>query len=249
MAARTTQKAETLEGGRPKFTVLVEEHEWVRKSWEEHYRANNWPLETFENPLEFLKQLDRFSGRDEKIYFFFDEDFGRIRGVGCQLARAVKGLNAHQTVSLVTNHIPEFYQRELREGLLQYVFDKFPVAVFGVGFEKTFLTGRRDILRLMERSFEDRCALEKALNFSGYRMEFTLEAHFPSRAPQSAADELVTPVPAPTPNLKTCPTPSLYRRFLSALAKLLTPIPNSKPSGAVVEARPYLDHTRYGWFH
>jgi hypothetical protein len=173
----------------------VEEHELTRKLWKEYYQENAWPLEVFENPLEFLEQLERFSQRDEKMYFFFDQDFGNIRGVGVQLARAVRGLNRYQTVSLVTYHVPSSFVCELREGLLQYVFEKYPEHLFGVDFLDSRIKKQPKLCLQLSTSFDKQCALEKALGFDGWHLDFTLEEHFPARAPK----------PAPTPQLDSTP--------------------------------------------
>ena len=180
-----------LEHGKSCFTVLVEEEPLVRRIWEDYYRKNEWPLQVFENPLDFLDQIEHFSNRKENMYFFFDQDFGRIRGVGLQLARAVKKRNAHQTVSLVTNHCPSYFEDEIRSRLIQNAFDKYPEVIFGRDYLLSALQGRPDLWEMMCPPREERVALERAMNFNGDRLAFTLEEHFPSFAPKPK----LTPLP------------------------------------------------------
>lgn len=187
-----------------KFTVLVEEEVLIRRLWTDYYRENNWPLEVFENPLEFLSQLDRFKNRPEKVYFFFDQDFGKVRGVGTELARAVKGLNARQTVSLVTFYDEYVFQKEIRQGLVQYVFEKYPRWIFGGGdFVGNRLQKNPELLGLLG---EESGAAERALG--AYEdLEFSLEKHFPSLASKSkpvviktsVVASSITPAPVKTP--------------------------------------------------
>jgi hypothetical protein len=164
------------------FTVLVEEEVLIRHLWTEYYRENNWPLEVFEDPFEFLSQIDRFKNRTENMYFFFDQDFGKVRGVGTELARAVKGLNVRQNVSLVTFHDEWLFQKELRDGLIHNVFEKYPELIFG----PNFLSDRTKANpKLWELMFEESGAAARALGPTR-DLEFTLEKHFPSLAPKPA---------------------------------------------------------------
>jgi hypothetical protein len=168
---------------RPKFTVLVEELELTRQLWTDFYQEKGWQIETFENPLEFLSQLYRFTNRTEEMQFYFDQDFGHIRGVGVQLARAVEGLNAHQKVSLITLHEPAAFLGELRARLIQGVFEKYPEHIFGENYLSEAI--RRNPTA-WEKSFVDYgelCALEIAMNTRGRNIDFTLEDHYPACIP------------------------------------------------------------------
>ena len=213
-----------LEHSQACLTVLVEEEPLVRRVWEEYYRKNEWPLQVFENPLDFLSQIECFSNRKEKMYFFFDQDFGRIRGVGIQLARAVQKLNVHQTVSLVTNYWPSLFEEETRDRLIQNVFDKYPEVIFGQDYLLSALQGRPDLWEMTCPSREERVALERAMNFNGDRLAFTLEEHFPSLAPKPKW----TPLPHPPVQVDIERAPhipmwiSIWKRFRARLAQLFT---------------------------
>ena len=166
-----------------KLTVLVEEDGLIRKLWKDRYRESGDRLVVFENPLDFLESLDRFSNLEEKVYFFFDQDFGRVRGVGVQLARAVQGKNRSQTVSLVTNYWPSAFRAEIRDKLVKYVFGKYPEPIFGEGYFASKLQTQPDLIRLACPYPQERTSLERAISFYGSHLEFTLEEHFPARVP------------------------------------------------------------------
>ena len=175
-----------------KLTILVEENIAVRGLWENYFRVNGLALVVFENPLEFLSQLNRFKGLDEQVCFFFDQDFGKIRGVGLELARAVKGLNNRQVISLITNHHPREFKDELRSGQVQSVFGKYPEFIFGEDFETLSFSANMPLI--LESLLSGRCELEKVLGFYGNHMDFKLEQHFPKLAPK--------------PVIEPCPEPS-----------------------------------------
>lgn len=196
---------------RAKLTVLVEEDESVRKQWIRYYEKNQWDLIVFENPLEFFGQLDNFRDRTEKVYFFFDQDFGRVRGVGVEMARAVKGLNPAQSVSLITNYDPEDFHSEVASRLVDYVFGKFPEPIFGEEFfDEDF---REDFLNSQIANINQKCALEQALGFEGVLLEFKLEKHYPSLAPKKATPPIVTISPLPSSSMIGKPT-SWWERLL-----------------------------------
>ena len=223
MEAKNNREAGILKQGRPTLTVLVEEEILVRRLWEDHYRKNGWALEVFENPLDFLSQLNRFTGRDEKICFFLDQDFGSIRGVGLQVARAVKGLNVDQTISLVTNYEPRDFDSAIISGQIQQVFGKYPEVIFGTDFfNRQF---RANIGLFADAYPSGRCALEKALNYDGWSLEFTLEEHFPSLAPNPVVEPRVEITQAvhkqdAAPSLKTSSWARIYKFLIKPFAFL-----------------------------
>ncbi|MGK5090173.1 hypothetical protein WDW86_21700 [Bdellovibrionota bacterium FG-2] len=181
----------------PTLTVLVEELALTRKLWTEYFQEKGWPLEVFENPLDFLEQLDRFSNREERVHFFFDQDFGKIQGVGTQLARAVYSINRRQFVSLVTLHDDYCFRQEFHDFLLNAVFEKYPEVLFGPDYFHLRLKKEPTLWTEVGVRYDKPCALEKILNTNGQRLKFTLEEYFPSRAPKP---ELV-PTPDPTPEI------------------------------------------------
>ena len=112
------------------LSVLVEEEPLIRMLWTERFQQCDARLEVYENPLCFLADIARYTGCEEDVTFYFDQYFGAVRGVGTELARAVAGLNKSQNVCLVTGYDPSDFRRELRDGLLQVVFDKYPIDIF-----------------------------------------------------------------------------------------------------------------------
>lgn len=215
------------------INVLVEEESLVRGVWAEYFKENNWPLEVFENPLDFLGQLDRFRGRSEKVRFYFDQDFGKVRGVGVEMAKAVKGLNLRQNVCLVTNYDESDFYKEIREGLLLAALNKYPEHIFGTkDYLGKQLKARPDLWRFFGGYSSEPSTFEKALNVNGFDICFSLEKHFPSLAlkptpilpsvhvPQSRAAEVEA---QPLSIMK----PSVFTRFYKYIARAFTPVNTS----------------------
>lgn len=85
-------------------------------------------LLTFESAESFIANY-RHDG--EVVEFFFDQDFGSRRGVGVQLATYVQTWKGRTGTSLITSYLPEEFDGELAEGILDAVFPKFPAQIFG----------------------------------------------------------------------------------------------------------------------
>ena len=199
----------------PRITVLIEEESIIRHLWSEHYRKNGLPLEVFENPLDFLKQIERFRNREQRIHFFFDQDFGRVRGVGVQLARAVRHLNKRQSVSLITRYLPSLFHQELSEGLVQSVFDKYPEHIFGPDFDIRQFSENPKLWEIKERRWSELNPIEMELGSSGDGFEFTLEKHFPSLAPKKKEKPIVSTPTARPAQKKSIPVKdSWWRKFI-----------------------------------
>ena len=200
----------------PVLTVMVEDHEPVRRLWIEHFARSHRPLEVFENPLEFLGQIDRFRNRGEHVEFYFDQNFGHVGNVGTELAKAVQGLNQNQTVSLITNFPKSCFDRELYSGRLQDVYEKFPKVIFGERFLQDLFDTNAEASFDLASCPQSPCGLEKALGTNGAHEDFKLEKHFPSLAPQPKqvqANEKTKPT-------KQTPLPGFLKRLGQWLASL-----------------------------
>lgn len=112
-------------------TVLVEEEERVRRYWREFFRERAMPLEVFESPADFKMNFWR---RGWKIRFFLDQDIGEERGAGVELARFVRLWPERISTALVTAYPPALFGRELAVGVLDAVYSKYPVDIFGEHF-------------------------------------------------------------------------------------------------------------------
>jgi len=113
------------------LSILVEEDSRVRRVWSNHFRANEQSLLTFEYPSEFLTYLDSLAGSSERIWFYLDQDFGSSRGVGLELARRIRALLDNDHIALVTSYPRELLSEELKSGLTDAVFPKYPQETFG----------------------------------------------------------------------------------------------------------------------
>jgi len=110
------------------LTVLVEEDPSIRKSWADFFEKCGMKLFTFDSAEAFISG---FRPNGEPVEFFFDQDFGSKRGVGLRLGSYVQTWPGKTGASLVTSYLPEMFEREMQEGLIDSVFPKFPSEIFG----------------------------------------------------------------------------------------------------------------------
>ena len=105
--------------------VLVEEEKVIRDKWMHIAHAKGISLMTYPDPDWFLHDLrhDVFRGRER---FYLDQDFGSVRGVGLQLSRLIKTKWPEAYTSLVTGYPGFMFRSELREGMVNDVFGKYP---------------------------------------------------------------------------------------------------------------------------
>jgi FixJ family two-component response regulator len=123
-------------------TVLVEDEESIRRAWEEFFHERGMRLQTFDSAESFLRN---FKSDGTPVEFFFDQDFESQRGVGTWLAAKVWSHPDRIATSLVTSYPSVHFVDELSSGVLDAVFPKFPVRIFGEEFFE------KHILRRMER--------------------------------------------------------------------------------------------------
>jgi hypothetical protein len=113
------------------LTVLVEEEASIRKTWTEFFDKCGLKLLVFESAEAFISD---FRPNGDPVEFFFDQDFGSVRGVGIKLAAYVQTWPGRTGTSLVTSYFPEMFEGELAEGILDAVLPKFPKEIFGEGY-------------------------------------------------------------------------------------------------------------------
>lgn len=106
--------------------VLVEEHQYIRDDWTRIAADKKLSLKTYADERDFLAALasNVFAGPER---FYLDQDFGRERGVGVRMARAIRRRWPKASVFLVTAYPKLLFRRELAEGLIDDVFDKYPM--------------------------------------------------------------------------------------------------------------------------
>jgi hypothetical protein len=109
---------------RPTY-VLVEEEAAVRKKWLTISNEKQIGLFTYPSADWFLRDLesDLFNGSER---FYLDQDFGRQRGVGVELARIIKKKWPNAFASLVTAYPKALFKQEIAEGVLDDVLGKYP---------------------------------------------------------------------------------------------------------------------------
>ena len=118
------------------LTILVEEEQAIRNTWEEFFHKCGMRLLTFESAESFISN---YLHDDGPVEFFFDQDFGSRRGVGVQLASYVQTWKGRTGTSLVTSYYPEEFEEEIAEGILSAVFPKFPQGIFGDDYFTKFV--------------------------------------------------------------------------------------------------------------
>lgn len=110
------------------LTVLVEEDASIRQSWIEFFDKCGLKLLVFESAKSFISG---FQPCGEPVEFFFDQDFGTVRGVGLKLAAYVQTWPCRTGTSLVTAYPPEWFEAEIAGGVIDAVRPKFPEEIFG----------------------------------------------------------------------------------------------------------------------
>ena len=113
------------------LTVLVEEEPSIRRSWIEFFEKCGLKLLVFDSAKSFISG---FQPNGDPVEFFFDQDFGTVRGVGTKLAAYVQTWPGRTGTSLVTAYLPEMFEDELAGGVIDAVLPKFPEEIFGEGF-------------------------------------------------------------------------------------------------------------------
>lgn len=118
--------------GKNCHNVLVEDDELVRRFWSDYFKEKGWELSVFDSELEFRK---RFRPSGLPVRFFFDQDFGLKRGIGCALAKHVENWSARHATYLITSYPAYFFEEEVRSGMIDGVYPKFPVEIFGPNYD------------------------------------------------------------------------------------------------------------------
>lgn len=113
------------------LTILVEDEPSIRKTWTEFFEKCGMKLLTFDSAESFISD---FRPNGEPVEFFFDQDFGTVRGVGVRLASYVQTWPGRTGTSLVTSYLPEMFEDELSRGVIDFVLPKFPEEIFGEGY-------------------------------------------------------------------------------------------------------------------
>lgn len=121
------------------LTVLVEEDASIRQSWIEFFDKCGWKLLVFDSAKSFVSG---FQPSGDPVEFFFDQDFGMVRGVGTKLAAYVQTWPDRTGTSLVTAHVPEIFEDELADGVIDAVLPKFPEEIFGEGYHGKHVSRR-----------------------------------------------------------------------------------------------------------
>lgn len=121
------------------LSVLVEEEESIRRSWQLFFAERGLRLLVFDSADAFLTG---FRPQGELVEFFFDQDFGNQRGVGLRLALIVRNWPGRTGTALVTNYDPEDFEVEIAAGTLSAVLSKFPDSIFGEGYYDRHLERR-----------------------------------------------------------------------------------------------------------
>lgn len=127
------------EHAKDRLTILVEEEESIRRSWEAHFRATGRKLKTYASATEFIPE---FVPTGDALDFFFDQDFGTERGVGLRLAAYVRPWKDRLNTGLVTAYPKSFFEEELDSGLIDDVHEKFPEHLFGPEYFNTHMKRR-----------------------------------------------------------------------------------------------------------
>lgn len=136
------------------LTVLVEEDASIRRSWIEFFEKCGLKLLIFESAESFISD---FRPDGCPVEFFFDQDFGSVRGVGTKLASYVQTWPGRTGTSLVTAYVPETFENELAIGLIDAVLSKFPEEIFGADYFKEHVrqkVSREGVGRVIAESVE-----------------------------------------------------------------------------------------------
>lgn len=110
------------------ISVLVEEEAAIRSSWIQFFEKCGMKLLVFDSGESFISD---FRSQGDPVEFFFDQDFGQVRGVGTKLASYVQTWPERTGSSLVTSYLPEEFEYEVAAGIINAVLPKFPAQIFG----------------------------------------------------------------------------------------------------------------------
>lgn len=114
-------------------SVIVEDDERVRKFWKEFFYERGMKLYLYDSEESFL---DVYQIICFPMQFYFDQDFGRERGVGVRLANLVKNSPYRVSTNLITSYPAELFSNEIQDGVLDSVLPKYPGSIFGANFFK-----------------------------------------------------------------------------------------------------------------